>query len=66
MSLRLHEFRGGDGLAGVALGVVGAVDEQAADGGGQSFTADTAGLIEVGTDEGLDAADRVVNSLLKF
>ena len=45
-----EDFCGGDRLADVALGVVGAVDEQAADGGGQSFAADTAGLIEVGTD----------------
>jgi hypothetical protein len=59
-------FCGGDGLAGVALGVVGAVDEEAADGGGKGFASYGSGLFEVGVDEGLKAAHGVVDSLSKF
>ncbi len=40
---RADEFRGGDGLAQMALGVVGQVDQQPADGRGQLFRADDAG-----------------------
>ena len=62
----LDQFGCDDGLAGVALRVVGAVDEEAADRGGQGFASDGAGLIQIGDGEGTDAADRVVNSLAKF
>jgi hypothetical protein len=42
------DFGGGDGLADVALGVVGDVDEEAAEGSGKALTAHPAGLVEVG------------------
>ena len=41
-----HDFGGGDGLADVALGVVGDVDEQAADGCGQLLFADGARFVQ--------------------
>jgi hypothetical protein len=44
----LDDFCCGDGLAGVALGVVGAMDEETADGCGQGFASYGAGLLEVG------------------
>ena len=62
----LDDFCCGDGLAGVALGVVGAMDEETADRCGQGFAAYGTGLLEVGVGEGLKAADRVVDSLSKF
>lgn len=50
----------------MALGVVGAMDEEAANRGGQSFSADGARLIEIGGGESTDTTDRVVNSLPEF
>jgi hypothetical protein len=37
---RMEEFGGGDGLADVALGVVGDVNEETTEGGGQGSGAD--------------------------
>jgi len=62
----LNDFCCGDGLAGVALRVVGAMHEETSDGCGQGFASYGAGLLEVGGREGLEPADRVVNSLSKF
>jgi hypothetical protein len=72
----LHEGTGGrtcgqklgrrDDLADVALGVVGAMDEQAADGRGKGFAANTAGLGEVGCREGADAARGLVEPVVKL
>ena len=41
------DFGGGDELAGVALGVVGAVDQQGAYGGGELLAAYAAGVVKV-------------------
>ena len=50
------KFCGGDGLADVALGVVGAVDEQAGDGGGEGGATDAArGVVLLGR-ESADAS----------
>ena len=48
------DFGGGDELAGVALGVVGAVDKQGADGGGELLAAYPSGGVE---GAGVDRAD---------
>lgn len=53
----------------MALGVIGAVDEEAADGGGESFAADGAGLgeVEVGIGgEGVDAGEGGVQAPVEF
>jgi len=50
-----EHFGGGDELTDVALGVVGDVDERAAEGNGQLLAADVAGRVEVGGGEGGDA-----------
>ncbi len=42
----VRDARGGDGLADVALGVLGAVHDEAADGCGQALASDSAGLLE--------------------
>ena len=46
--------------------MVGAVDEKAADGGGQGLAADGAGLLEVGGGEGGDAAEGSVEAGVEF
>lgn len=61
-----HNLSGGDGLAGMALGVVGTMEEQTANGGGESLAADAAGLIEIGCGEGLNTAQGVFDSLPEF
>lgn len=53
--LEREEFGGGDGLADVALGVVGDVNEEAAEGGQQGFLADGARLFEIGVGQGPDS-----------
>ena len=62
----INDFCGGDGLAGVALGVVGAVDQEAADTGGQRFSPHSARLFEVGSLEGANAAQGIVDPRSKF
>lgn len=49
----LEQLGGGDDLAGVALGVVGDVDHDTAEGGGKAFAADPARRFEAGRVEGL-------------
>jgi hypothetical protein len=61
-----QEFCGGDDLAGVALSVVGTVDEEASDGGGKGTAAYGSGLIEVCGSEGADAAEGGVEALVEF
>lgn len=61
-----NQLRGGDGLAGVALGVVGAVDEQAAEGGGKRAASHGAGLFRIGAGEGSNAAEGVVDAGVEF
>ena len=53
-------------MAGVALSVVGTVDEEASDGGGKGTAAYGSGLIEVCGSEGADAAEGVVEALMEF
>ena len=60
------DLRGGDGLTRVALGVVGTVDEEAADGGGQGTASHGAGLVEVGDGEGADTQEGGVEALVEF
>jgi hypothetical protein len=50
-----QEFCGGDKLAGMALRVVGAVDEESSDGCGEGAAAYGSGPFEVGGGEGADA-----------
>ena len=55
----LEDFGGGDDLADVALGVVGDMDQRAADGGGQLLAAHAAKDVEVGAGEGANAGGGV-------
>jgi hypothetical protein len=55
-----------DELAGVALGVVGAVDEQPSDGSRQGLAANSARLLEVGSAEGADAGAGCVDTSVEL
>ncbi len=61
-----EELGGGDDLAGVALGVVGDVDEEAADGGGELLAADRTREFEVGGGQIADTGCGVVEGFVKF
>lgn len=61
-----EEFGGGDDLAGVALGVVGDMDEEAAYGGGELLTADGAGEFEVGAGQIANAGGGVIEGFVEF
>jgi len=50
----------------VALGVVGAVDEEASDGGGESAAAYSSGLFDVGGGEGADALEGGVDAVVEL
>lgn len=60
------DFGGGNDLADVALGVVGYVNERAADGGGKQFAADAAKGVEVGCGENADAVRCVAEGDFNF
>ena len=66
LTIRREDFGGGDYLAGVALGVVGYVDERAADGGGQLLAAYAAEGVEVGGGEDADAGGGVAEGGFDF
>lgn len=61
-----EEFGGSDGLTCVALSVVGDVDEEAADGGGELLAADGARRFQIGASEIANADGGVVEAFVKF
>src|ERR1700724_3129683 len=61
-----EQFGGGYDLAGVALRVVGEMDEQTYDAGGQLLFADAAGLVEVGSGEGANALGSGFETCVEF
>lgn len=61
-----EEFGGGDDLAGVALCVVGDVDEEASDGGGELAAANGAREFEAGGGEAADSGAGVFEARMKF
>jgi hypothetical protein len=63
---RFGDFGGRDDLTGVALGVVGEMDEYASDGGGKVLSADGARFIEIRFGEGADALGCVVKPGIEF
>jgi len=61
-----EEFRGRDQLAGVALGVVGDVNEEPTDGRGESPATDGARAFEIGCGQIANAHGGVVEALMKL
>jgi hypothetical protein len=61
-----EEFGCGDGLAGMTLGVVRNVDQQAAKGGRQGFLADRSGLLQVLRGKGQDALCAISEGCIKL
>jgi len=66
LTQRLQDFGGGDYLSGVALGVVGYVDERASDGGGQLLPADDARDIKVGGRQDANAVGGIAEGDFDF
>lgn len=62
----IEDFGGGHDLPGVSLGVVGEMDEQASDGGGELFFADGTRSFEIGCGEGADALGCAFQSCIEF